>query len=314
MTTTSGMGRNVVNADRGEQDVPGGQELALERLLAAMVDMRDGNFRRRLTVTGDGVAAKLAAVFNEIAEHNQDFVAELMRVREDTGRGGQLGERVRLDAARGGWSVAVTSVNDMIEDLQRPTTELSRVLAAVAEGDLSQRMPLHESSRPSDSELDDLSTTVNGLLDQLSLFASEVTRVAREIGTDGRLGGQAQVPGVAGTWRDLTDSVNFMAGNLTAQVRDVSQVAKAVARGDLSRKISVEVSGEMLELKSTINTMVDQLSAFADEVTRVAREVGSDGRLGGQAQVPGVAGTWRDLTDSVNFMAANLTGQVRNIA
>ncbi len=298
----------------GKQSSPG-QDIALERLLSAMEDMRDGNFRRRVPVVGDGVTARLAEAFNEIAERDQDLVGELMRVREAAGREGHLSERVQIDDDRGGWSVAANAVNAMIEDLLRPTTELSRVLAAVAEGDLSQRMSFHVAGQPSsDGELDGLSTTVNGLLDQLSLFSSEVTRVAREIGTDGRLGGQAQVPGVAGTWRDLTDSVNFMAGNLTAQVRDVSQVAKSVARGDLSRKISVEVSGEMLELKSTINTMVDQLSSFADEVTRVAREVGSDGRLGGQAQVPGVAGTWRDLTDSVNFMAANLTGQVRNIA
>ncbi|MEQ4209275.1 HAMP domain-containing protein [Actinopolymorpha sp. B9G3] len=292
---------------------------ALERLLAAMEDFRDGNFRRRVTPTNaddhdEDIAARLATVFNEIAERNQNLVGELMRVRGAAGRDGQTAERLNLDAQGDGWSVAETAVNDLMEELQRPTAELSRVLDAAAEGDLSQRMSFHVSGQTGDGELDGLSTTVNGLLDQLSVFASEVTRVAREIGTDGRLGGQAQVPGVAGTWRDLTDSVNFMAGNLTAQVRDISQVAKAVARGDLSRKISVEVSGEMLELKSTINTMVDQLSSFADEVTRVAREVGSDGALGGQAQVPGVAGTWRDLTDSVNFMAANLTSQVRNIA
>ena len=304
----------MVSTDSTMQNAPNGQELALERLLVAMQDMRDGNFRRRLTVTGDGVTAQLAAVFNEIAEQNQNFVGDLVRVREAAGREGHMSERLRLDSTRGGWSVATAAVNDMIEDLLRPTTELSRVLAAVAEGDLSQRMSFHVDGHRPDGELDGLSTTVNGLLDQLSLFSSEITRVAREIGTDGRLGGQAEVPGVAGIWLDLTDSVNSMVANLTAQVRDVSQVAKAVARGDLSRKISVEVSGEILELKSTINTMVDQLSAFADEVTRVAREVGTDGRLGGQAQVPGVGGTWRDLTDSVNFMAANLTGQVRSIA
>jgi HAMP domain-containing protein/signal transduction histidine kinase/ActR/RegA family two-component response regulator len=281
--------------------------------------LRDGNFRRRLPVTGNELSCRLSEVFNEIAERNQSFTGQLIRLHEITSLDGQTSERISLNGERGGWALAISSVNDMIDDLQRPVTELSRVLAAVADGDLSVRMP-----RPStrglkgkpdgEGELDSLSTTVNDLLDKLSLFAEEVTRVAREIGTEGRLGGQAVVPGVAGTWRDLTDSVNFMAANLTDQVRDVSRVAKAVAQGDLSAKISVEVSGEMLELKSTINTMVDQLSAFADEVTRVAREVGSDGRLGGQARVPGAAGTWRDLTDSVNFMAANLTDQVRNIA
>ncbi|MET9023309.1 HAMP domain-containing protein [Actinopolymorpha sp. NPDC004070] len=291
------------------------EDVALDRLLAAMEDLRDGNFRRRVTVGGDNeVTAKLAAAFNEIAERNQDLVGELMRVREAAGREGQFTERVRLDDMPGGWSIAGNLVNDTIDDLLQPTAELSRVLGAVADGDLSQRVSFHATRAPAGGELDSLSRTVNGLLDQLSMFASEVTRVATEIGIEGRLGGQAQVPGATGTWKDLTDSLNSMIANVTAQVRDVSQAAKAVARGDLSQKISVDVSGEVLELKFTFNTMVDQLSSFADEVTRVAREVGTDGRLGGQAQVPGVAGTWRDLTDSVNFMAENLTGQVRNIA
>src|SRR5437763_12358339 len=175
-------------------------------------------------------------------------------------------------------------------------------------------MAAERAGEPLRGESAQLRATVNGLLEQLSVFAEEVTRVAREVGTEGKLGGQAVVPGVAGIWRDLTDNVNLMAGNLTAQVRDIAQVTTAVADGDLSRKITVEVSGEMLGLKNTVNTMVDQLSAFADEVTRVAREVGTEGMLGGQARVPGVAGTWQDLTDNVNFMAGNLTSQVRNIA
>jgi signal transduction histidine kinase/HAMP domain-containing protein/ActR/RegA family two-component response regulator len=205
-------------------------------------------------------------------------------------------------------------VNGLIEDLTRPTVELNRVLAAVAQGDLSQRMGLHLDDRPLQGRFAELGRTVNGLLEQLSLFADEVTRVAREVGTDGKLGGQAQVPGVAGTWRDLTDNVNFMANNLTTQVRNIATVATAVAKGDLTQKITVDARGEIMELKNTLNTMVDQLSAFADEVTRVAREVGTEGILGGQARVRGVAGIWKDLTDNVNVMADNLTGQVRSIA
>ncbi|MGH3749951.1 MAG: HAMP domain-containing protein, partial [Micromonosporaceae bacterium] len=213
-----------------------------------------------------------------------------------------------------GWAFTAAAMNGVIDDLLRPTTELSRVLAAAAEGDLSQRMPHPPVGSRPPGELGSLSTSVNSLLERLSAVADEVTRVAREVGTDGRLGGQAEVPGVAGTWRDLTDSVNFMADNLTGQVRNIAQVTTAVARGDLTQKINVDARGEILELKNTINTMVDQLSDFADEVTRVAREVGTEGILGGQARVRNVAGTWHDLTDSVNFMADNLTGQVRNIA
>nr|WP_209624307.1 HAMP domain-containing protein [Saccharothrix coeruleofusca] len=274
-----------------------------------MREMRDGNFRRRLVVPRGGVAAELAEVFNEIAERNQWLVGELVRVRQGVGQEGRLGDRMASGAGPAGWALAVDSVNGLIDDLTRPTAELSRVLAAVAEGDLSQEITV-----AARGEVAAVVESFNSMTATLRTFAGEVTRVAREIGTDGRLGGQAEVPGVGGTWKDLTDSVNFMSGNLTAQVRDIAQVATAVAQGDLSQKITVTVAGEMLELKDTVNTMVDQLSAFADEVTRVAREVGTEGRLGGQAQVPGVAGTWRDLTDSVNFMAGNLTSQVRNIA
>ncbi|MFD7657090.1 HAMP domain-containing protein, partial [Actinosynnema sp. NPDC059797] len=294
-------------------------DVTLARLLSAMREMRDGNFRRRLVVAkgngpgGEGrqggVGAELAEVFNEIAERNQWLVGELARVRQSVGQEGRLGERLAPSTGAGGWALAANAVNDLIDDLTRPTAELSRVLAAVAEGDLSQEIVVDARG-----EVAALVESFNSMTATLRTFAGEVTRVAREVGTDGRLGGQAQVTGVAGTWRDLTDNVNFMANNLTSQVRNIAQVATAVAQGDLSQKITVDARGEILELKTTINTMVDQLSAFAQEVTRVAREVGTDGRLGGQAQVPGVAGTWRDLTDSVNFMAGNLTSQVRNIA
>ncbi|WNV84354.1 HAMP domain-containing protein [Umezawaea sp. Da 62-37] len=290
-----------------DTDVTG--DAALERVLAAMRDMRDGNFRRRLVPAGGGVAAELAEVFNDIAGRNQWLVGELVRVRQAVGQEGRLDVRLSPDDGRGGWALAGDAVNGLLEDLMRPTTELSRVLAAVANGDLSQQVTV--SAR---GDLAALAETFNSMTATLRTFAGEVTRVAREIGTDGRLGGQAELPGVAGIWKDLTDSVNFMSGNLTAQVRDIAQVATAVAQGDLTQKITVTVAGEMLELKDTLNTMVDQLSSFAGEVTRVAVEVGTDGRLGGQAQVPGVGGTWRDLTDSVNFMAGNLTSQVRNIA
>ena len=215
---------------------------------------------------------------------------------------------------KGSWAESVSSVNSMIDDLVRPTIEVSRVLDAVAEGDLSQKMSLKIEGQPVRGEFLRIGTTVNTMLDQLSSFASEVTRVAREVGTEGILGGQARVKDVSGIWRDLTDNVNFMANNLTTQVRNIAEVTTAVANGDLSKKITVDVKGEVLELKNTINTMVDQLRSFADEVTRVAREVGTEGKLGGQATVKGVSGTWKDLTDNVNFMATNLTTQVRGIA
>ncbi|WP_143265018.1 HAMP domain-containing protein, partial [Amycolatopsis lexingtonensis] len=287
---------------------------ALERLLVAVRDLGDGNFRRRLVPHGDGISAQLAVAFNDIAERNQRLVSELLRVRTAVGQEGRLLERLEGQVGPGGWSTAVDAVNGLVEDLTRPAIELERVLGGVADGDLSQPMSLTLDGRPLQGAYATLAKTVNGLIAQLSRFAAEVTRLSREIAGEGRLGGQAVVPGVSGTWRDLTDSVNFMADNLTEQVRNIAQVTTAVARGDLTQKINVDARGEILELKNTINTMVDQLSAFADEVTRVSREVGSDGKLGGQAQVPGVAGTWRDLTDSVNLMADNLTDQVRGIS
>ncbi|HSQ01323.1 MAG TPA: response regulator [Candidatus Dormibacteraeota bacterium] len=239
---------------------------------------------------------------------------ELQRLREVVGIHVQIGERASIGDVTGAWAASIDSVNALITHLALPTSETARVIGAVARGDLSQTMPLDSGDRPLEGEFLRTSRIVNTMVDQLGSFASEVTRVAREVGTEGKLGGQAEVRGAAGTWKDLTDSVNLMAGNLTAQVRNIAAVTTAVANGDLSKKITVDVKGEILELKNTINTMVDQLNSFAAEVTRVAREVGTEGKLGGQADVRGVAGTWKDLTDNVNFMAANLTGQVRNIA
>jgi CheY-like chemotaxis protein/HAMP domain-containing protein/GAF domain-containing protein len=256
----------------------------------------------------------VAKAFDQLAERREGLTRELERVAKVVGRDGRITERARLRSAKGSWADVVASVNDMIDDLVRPTVEVARVLDAVAEGDLSQTMSLSIDGRSMRGEFLRIGRTVNSMLTQLSSFAAEVTRVAREVGTEGRLGGQAKVKGVSGTWRDLTNSVNQLANNLTSQVRNIADVTTAVAGGDLSRKITVEASGEILGLKNTINTMVDQLRSFADEVTRVAREVGTEGILGGQASVPGVSGTWKALTDNVNAMADNLTSQVRNIA
>ncbi|OKK14530.1 HAMP domain-containing protein [Streptomyces sp. NBC_00341] len=292
---------------------------ALNRLLAGLVAMRDGNFRRRLTVSGDGVMAEVAAVFNEVADRNVHLTGELARVRRVVGREGKLTERLETGACEGSWAAAIDASNELVDDLARPVSEVGRVLSAVADGDLEQRMELRshttdETVRPLRGEFLKVARTVNNLVDQLSAFTEQVTRVAVEVGTEGKLGGQAQVRGMSGSWKDLTDSVNTMAYRLTAQVRDIALVTTAVAKGDLSRKVTVHVAGEMLQLKNTVNTMVDQLSSFSSEVTRVAREVGTEGELGGQATVPGVAGVWKDLTDSVNTMAGNLTSQVRGIA
>src|SRR5207244_1826495 len=230
------------------------------------------------------------------------------------GREGRMTERARLKNAKGSWAESVDSVNSMIDDLVRPTIEVSRVLDAVAEGDLSQKMSLKIEGQPVRGEFLRIGTTVNTMLDQLSSFASEVTRVAREVGTEGKLGGQATVKGVSGTWKDLTDNVNFMATNLTTQVRGIAKVVTAVADGNLNQKFTIEAKGEVAALADTINSMIDTLRVFAEQVTTVARQVGTEGKLGGQAEVPGVAGTWKALTDSVNQLADNLTDQVRNIA
>ncbi|MEV6116863.1 HAMP domain-containing protein [Streptomyces sp. NPDC052109] len=293
---------------------------ALHRLLAALVSMRDGNFRKRLTVSGDGVMSEIAAVFNEVADRNLHLTGELSRVRRMVGREGKLTERLETGACEGSWASAIDASNALVDDLVWPVSEVGRVLTAVAEGDLSPRMELRTQApddgtgHPLRGEFLKVGRTVNNLVDQLSTFTDEVTRVASEVGTEGKLGGQARVRGMSGSWKDLTESVNTMANRLTAQVRDIALVTTAVARGDLSRKVTVHVAGEMLELKNTVNTMVEQLSSFSVEVTRVAREVGTEGILGGQAQVPGVAGVWKELTDSVNTMAGNLTAQVRGIS
>ncbi|MEW9530194.1 HAMP domain-containing protein [Microbispora sp. NPDC049125] len=287
----------------------GDSELDLRQLLAGLTAVRDGDFGTRLPEEGDGLLKEIATVFNGMVDQLSLFTSEVTRVAREVGTEGQLGGQAEVPGVSGTWKDLTDSVNAMAGNLTSQVRSIAEVTTAVAKGDLSQKITVDARG-----EILELKNTVNTMVDQLSSFADEVTRVAREVGTEGQLGGQAQVTGVAGTWRDLTDSVNFMAGNLTSQVRSIAQVTTAVARGDLSQKINVDARGEILELKNTVNTMVDQLSSFADEVTRVAREVGTDGRLGGQAQVTGVAGTWRDLTDSVNFMAGNLTSQGRSIA
>ena len=268
-----------------------------------------GDLSRKITVDVKGEILELKDTLNTMVDQLNAFAGEVTRVAREVGTDGKLGGQAQVPGVAGTWKDLTDSVNSMASNLTGQVRNIAEVSTAIATGDLSKKITVNVSG-----EILLLKETINTMVDQLNRFAGEVTRVAREVGTEGRLGGQANVPGVAGTWKDLTDSVNSMAGNLTAQVRNIAEVTTAVARGDLSRKITVDVKGEILELKNTINTMVDQLNAFAGEVTRVAREVGTDGKLGGQAQVPGVAGTWKDLTDSVNFMAGNLTAQVRNIA
>ncbi|WP_370942697.1 HAMP domain-containing protein [Amycolatopsis sp. cg5] len=281
----------------------------LQRLLEGLKAVRDGDFSTRLPQVDDLLMDEMAVVFNGMVDQLALFTSEVTRVAREVGTDGKLGGQASVPSVSGTWKDLTDSVNAMAGNLTGQVRDIAEVATAVAQGDLSQKITVDVKG-----EMLELKNTINTMVDQLSSFADEVTRVAREVGSEGRLGGQAEVPGVAGTWRDLTTSVNFMAGNLTDQVRSIAEVTTAVAKGDLSQKITVDARGEILELKNTINTMVDQLSSFADEVTRVAREVGTEGALGGQAQVPGVAGTWRDLTTSVNFMAGNLTAQVRSIA
>jgi len=283
-------------------------------LLRTLAAMKKGDFSVRMPVDFTGVQGKIADTLNDIVELNEKSSHEVERIANVVGKEGKLSARAQVPSAAGSWGVITESMNSLITDLVQPTNEIARVIGAVARGDLSRSMAMEFDGRPLKGEFLRTAKTVNTMVEQLASFASEVTRVAREVGTEGKLGGQADVKGVAGTWKDLTDSVNSMAGNLTGQVRNIAEVTTAVANGDLSKKITVEVRGEILELKNTINTMVDQLRSFASEVTRVAREVGTEGKLGGQADVQGVSGTWKDLTDSVNYMAANLTNQVRNIA
>ncbi len=284
------------------------------QVLAALLAFAEGDFRARLPADWSGVDGRIAEAFNRSIANASRITTEAERLSNTVGKEGRLTQRISAPGAVGSWAAQVDAVNTLVDDLVRPTADIARTIGAVAKGDLGQPMELQVDGRPLKGEFLRSARLVNTMIEQLSVFTSEVTRVAREVGTEGKLGGQAKVKGVSGVWKDLTDSVNQMAGNLTAQVRNIAEVTIAVANGDLSKKITVDVRGEILQLKEATNTMVDQLRSFASEVTRVAREVGTDGRLGGQAVVPGVAGTWKDLTDSVNSMANNLTSQVRNIA
>jgi signal transduction histidine kinase/CheY-like chemotaxis protein/HAMP domain-containing protein/HPt (histidine-containing phosphotransfer) domain-containing protein len=279
-------------------------------LLSVLARVREGDFTARMPLEWTGLAGKVADGFNDVIVANQALGAELARISEVVGKQGKLSQRVVLGGSTQSWSGSVESVNNLIDDLVRPTSEMQRVIGAVADGDLSKKV-----SADVHGEMLELKNTINAMVDQLNGFISEVTRVTREVGTEGKLGQAAAVTiEVGGVWKDLTDNVNLMAGNLTAQVRNIAEVTTAVANGDLSKKISIDVKGEFLELKNTVNAMVDQLNAFAGEVTRVAREVGVEGKLGGQAQSKEVGGVWKDLTDNVNQLAANLTNQVRAIA
>src|SRR5207237_661837 len=269
----------------------------------------NGDLSKKITVDVRGEILELKDTINTMVDQLNAFAGEVTRVAREVGTEGRLRSQERRLGDAGTWQGLTDTVNSKAANLTGQVRNIAEVATAIADGDLSRKITVDVRG-----EILQLKETLNTMVDQLNRFAGEVTRVAREVGTEGRLGGQANVPGVAGTWKDLTDSVNSMAGNLTGQVRNIAEVTTAVARGELSRKITVDVKGEILEVKDTINTMVDQLRSFASEVTRVAREVGTDGKLGGQAVVQGVGGTWKDLTDSVNSMASNLTGQVRNIA
>jgi HAMP domain-containing protein/CheY-like chemotaxis protein/signal transduction histidine kinase len=310
MTTTA----SEENGKRKTAALRGESRADLQELLSVLLAVRDGDFSVRLPGHWTGLEGKIADALNDVVAANQRMAEQLERVGQVVGHEGKTRQRVQFARPTGKWIEMETSVNTLIDDLLWPTAEVTRALAGVARGDLSQTMRLDVDGRPLQGEFLRSAEIVNSMIKQLGVFTSEVTRVAREVGTDGKLGGQAEVPDVSGVWKDLTDSVNSMASNLTGQVRNISEVTIAVASGDLSKKITVDVRGEILQLKEAINTMVDQLRSFASEVTRVAREVGTDGKLGGQAIVPGVAGTWKDLTDSVNAMCGNLTDQVRNIA
>ena len=288
-------------------------DLRARDLLAVLTAVQRGDFSARLVVEQGGAVGRVADTLNAIIAQNEEMAAELERVRDEVGKKGRLAERAALPGAAGGWRSMVGCVNELIVDLGQPVAEVERVIGAVAKGDLSQQVDLEAEGRPIRGEFLRTAKMVNTMVDQLSSFADEVTRVAREVGTEGKLGGQARVPGVSGTWKDLTDNVNSMADNLTTQVRGIAAVVTAVARGNLDQKLQVEAQGEIAELRDTINAMIDTLATFADQVTTVAREVGVEGQLGGQAEVPGASGTWRDLTDNVNRLAANLTTQVRAI-
>src|SRR5687768_12239512 len=293
-----------------------GLQMMLDRgeLLKSLRAFKRGDFSVRMALNLTGIDGEIAQTFNDVVELEEVKASEIARVAELVGKEGQTSARIHIPNAAGSWTEVIESVNTLINDMAYPMSEVARVIGAVAKGDLSNTMVLELEGRPLRGEALRLGTVVNTMVGQLNAFAGEVSRVAREVGTEGKLGGQAQVTGVAGVWKDLTDNVNSMAANLTGQVRNIAEVTTAVAQGDLSKKITVDVSGEIRNMNRKVNTMVDQLNAFASEVSRVAREVGTEGKLGGQAQVVGVAGVWKDLTDNVNSMAANLTGQVRNIA
>ncbi|HJU10854.1 MAG TPA: HAMP domain-containing protein, partial [Candidatus Binataceae bacterium] len=305
--------RTLAELTNGKPPRAAKAETQLRALRTALRAAVDGDFSVRLADNGRGVMREILRDFNRLLELNGAITAEIRRVEQAVRLEGSMTELVALPQAAGNWLLIPQSVNALISGLVQPSTEVARVISAVAQGDLTQKMALEIEGQPVKGEFLRIGTTVNAMVDQLSSFAAEVTRVAREVGTDGKLGGQAQVKGVSGIWKDLTDNVNVLARNLTDQVRNIAKVTTAVANGDLSQKITVDVKGEVLELKNTINTMVDQLNSFAAEVARVAREVGTEGKLGGQAVVKGVSGVWKDLTDNVNLMASNLTTQVRGI-
>ena len=313
-TSENGNGEESSHVNGDVERILSCEALDMNTILVALASLKKGDFGVRLPVTFTHTEGKVADAFNDVAELLSGTTKDLSRISHVVGKEGKINERLNITGASGAWAERVSSVNTLISCLVTPISETARVIGAVAKGDLSQSMALEMQGRPLQGEFLRTAKTVNLMVDQLGSFASEVTRVAREVGTEGKLGGQALVKGVAGTWKDLTDNVNLMASNLTSQVRNIATVTTAVANGDLTKKITVDVRGEFLELKDTINKMVDQLRSFASEVTRVAREVGTEGKLGGQAKVEGVSGTWKDLTDSVNFMASNLTSQVRNIA
>jgi HAMP domain-containing protein/CheY-like chemotaxis protein len=314
MASRNGTQRNGTQRNGKFAEPTPSSTMVMRRILRCLTAVQNGNFSVRMPTDWTGLEGKVSDALNEIIAANERMAKELRRVSRMVGKQGRIGQRASFNVSGGAWQGMEESINSLISDLVSPTLEVTRTIDAVAKGDLTQNMSLERDGQPLEGEFLRSARIVNTMIDQLRVFTSEVTRVAREVGTEGKLGGQAQVEDVSGVWLDLTESVNLMAGNLTAQVRNIADVTIAVANGDLSKKITVDVRGEILQLKEAINTMVDQLRSFAAEVTRVAREVGTDGKLGGQAVVPGVAGTWKDLTDNVNSMASNLTAQVRNIA